>query len=95
MARLGYFSHTSPNDATKTPMRRAERAGVRGGTMMVAENIAMGTFTDGDARAIMKMWMESPGHRANILRSSVRYLGVGIGYAGRDLYATQLFSSIP
>ncbi|MBC7630603.1 CAP domain-containing protein [Aeromicrobium sp.] len=40
----------------------------------VAENIAVG-FTSGNS--VLKAWMASPGHRTNILRSKMRYIGVG------------------
>lgn len=53
-----------------------------------AENIIMGY---GDAKACMKGWMNSPGHRANILNPNYRYIGVSIYDAGRGIYATQRF----
>jgi len=95
MARLNYFEHTSPTAATRSPLVRAMRAGLRGDRLFVAENIAMGTFRNDHARHIVKLWMDSPGHRENIMRKNLRYLGVGVSQSSRDLYATQLFSSTP
>jgi uncharacterized protein YkwD len=49
------------------------------------------------ADAIVKQWMNSPGHRANILNSRLSYLGCG-AHACRcpkfHLHATQNFASI-
>ena len=41
------------------------------------ENIAWGTGDSGTPRAIVDAWMNSSGHRANILSSSFREIGVG------------------
>ncbi len=65
-----YFDHTGPDGST--PTTRGNAAGYPGG---VAENIATG-FTTADA--VMAAWMDSDGHRANILTCS--YTVVGIGY---------------
>ncbi|CAG8604221.1 12709_t:CDS:2, partial [Acaulospora morrowiae] len=42
------------------------------------ENVAQG-FDDGDNEGVMNAWMNSPGHRANILNPSFRHLGVACG----------------
>ena len=63
MARTGNFAHQSLN-----PIMQACAA--RG----AGENIAYGKVS---ADAMMTMWMNSPGHRANILNAS--YTGIGIG----------------
>jgi uncharacterized protein YkwD len=63
MARTGNFEHQSLN-----PIMQACSA--RG----AGENIAYGNVS---ADAMMNMWMNSPGHRANILKGS--YTGIGIG----------------
>jgi uncharacterized protein YkwD len=44
----------------------------------VGENIAWGSGSISTPREIVKMWMHSPGHRANILRGSFREIGIGI-----------------
>ena len=46
------------------------------------------------AREIMKAWMNSPGHRENILRKEYTHLGVGVCAAGREIRATQEFAGI-
>jgi uncharacterized protein YkwD len=44
----------------------------------LGENIAWGTGDLGTAGSIQRAWMESPGHRANILRPQFREIGIGI-----------------
>lgn len=56
-----------------------------------AENIAAGYASPAD---VVDGWMNSPGHRANILNSKYKYLGVGIAYGGGyGTYWSQLFTS--
>ncbi|TDD39785.1 CAP domain-containing protein [Actinomadura sp. KC06] len=69
MAANGYFDHTSRNG--DSPWKRMEDAGY---PSPGAENIAKGYST---AAAVMKGWMDSPGHRANILNCDLRAIGVG------------------
>ncbi|MEO3749818.1 CAP domain-containing protein [Streptomyces sp. B6B3] len=75
MAERGYFSHDDPDG--RTPWDRAEEAGVDN---LGGENIAMG---QADAAAVMEAWMNSEGHRANILNCDFRTIGVGV-YTGED-----------
>jgi uncharacterized protein YkwD len=70
MARRNYFGHTSLNGATS--LRRIRWAGYR--PRRFAENIAAGQGTPED---VVRVWMDSPGHRANILDCSLREIGVG------------------
>ncbi|MFI7242465.1 CAP domain-containing protein [Streptomyces qinglanensis] len=83
MARRGYFSHTSPDG--KSPWDRAEAAGV---SDLGGENIARG---QANARSVMDSWMNSPGHRANILNCDYRTLGVGAHFAEGGPWWTQDF----
>ncbi|MGH3243325.1 MAG: CAP domain-containing protein, partial [Spirillospora sp.] len=69
MAANNYFDHTSRNG--DSPWKRMEDAGY---PSPGAENIAKGYSTAG---AVMKGWMDSPGHRANILNCDLRAIGVG------------------
>ena len=75
MASRDYFSHTSTDGRSFADRIRA--AGYPGGT--VGENIAAGHST---AAAVMKSWMASAGHRANILSCSFTALGVGHAAGG-------------
>ncbi|MGW0119868.1 CAP domain-containing protein [Streptomyces sp. NPDC003327] len=83
MASRGFFDHTDPDG--DTPWDRAEQAGVSG---MGGENIARGQV---DAAAVMASWMDSDGHRANILNCSFTTLGVGVHFADGGPWWTQNF----
>ncbi len=83
MATQGFFDHTDPSGAT--PWDRAEKAGIAN---LGGENIARG---QADAQAVMDAWMNSPGHRANILNCDFRTLGVGVHFAPGGPWWTQNF----
>ncbi|MGW1763198.1 CAP domain-containing protein [Streptomyces sp. NPDC002073] len=83
MADRGFFDHTDPDGAT--PWDRASNAGISG---LGGENIARG---QADAEAVMASWMNSPGHRANILNCEFRTLGVGTHFAAGGPWWTQDF----
>ncbi|MFF2850430.1 CAP domain-containing protein [Streptomyces sp. NPDC058001] len=83
MAARGFFDHTDPDGAT--PWDRAEKAGITG---LGGENIARG---QADAAAVMDAWMNSPGHRANILNCDFKTLGVGAHFASGGPWWTQDF----
>src|ERR1700691_891245 len=73
-----YFSHTSPSG--QTLLMRIQVSGFIPNANVgytLGENIAWGTLWLGTPRAIVKAWMESPGHRANILNGSSPYPGIG------------------
>ena len=74
MSRRNFFGHDSPGGADL--MDRARRAGYRGWT--VGENIAWGSGSYATPAEIMQGWMNSPGHRANILRRQFDVIGVGV-----------------
>jgi uncharacterized protein YkwD len=69
----GSFSHT-PCGAPFTAAFDA--AGWRGRSM--GENIAFGQAGKGSPRAILAAWLQSPGHRANLLRREFRYHGLAV-----------------
>ena len=48
------------------------------GTWSVGENIAWGSYDYATPRSIVRSWMHSPGHRANILSRRFREIGIGI-----------------
>jgi uncharacterized protein YkwD len=73
MAARGFFDHTDPDG--KTPWDRAAAFGI---TNLGGENIAEG---QPDAQSVMDAWMNSPGHRANILDCDYRTIGIGVHYA--------------
>ncbi|MEV7688704.1 CAP domain-containing protein [Streptomyces bungoensis] len=83
MAARGFFDHTDPDGAT--PWDRAAKAGITG---LGGENIARG---QADAAAVMQAWMNSPGHRANILNCDFKTLGVGVHFGAGGPWWTQDF----
>lgn len=83
MAARGFFDHTDPDG--DTPWDRADQAGVKG---LGGENIARG---QADAAAVMEAWMNSPGHRANILNCGYKTLGVGVHLGAGGPWWTQDF----
>lgn len=78
MAAKRFFSHNSLSGASF--VARIRRTGYLRGVRSwnVGENIAWGSRSLGTPRAIGRAWMNSPGHRANILSRSFRAIGIGI-----------------
>ncbi|MEU6679536.1 CAP domain-containing protein [Streptomyces sp. NPDC046853] len=83
MAERDFFDHTDPDGAT--PWDRAEKAGI---SDLGGENIARG---QANAQSVMDAWMNSPGHRANILNCDYKTLGVGAHFAPGGPWWTQDF----
>ncbi|MFR9674567.1 CAP domain-containing protein [Streptomyces sp. TR02-1] len=83
MAARDYFSHTTPDG--RDPWDRAEQAGIDD---LGGENIAMGQQ---DAAAVMDSWMNSSGHRRNILNCDFTTLGVGAHFGQGGPWWTQDF----
>ncbi|MEU9060500.1 CAP domain-containing protein [Streptomyces sp. NPDC048430] len=83
MAARDFFGHTDPDGAT--PWDRAAAAGVQS---LGGENIARG---QADAQAVMDAWMNSDGHRANILNCDYKTLGVGVHLGSGGPWWTQDF----
>ena len=77
-----YFSHTSPTYGSPFDMMKSFGISYK----TAGENIAMGYRTP---EAVVEGWMNSEGHRANILNSSFKEIGVGHVVSGN--YWTQMF----
>ena len=77
-----YFSHTSPTYGSPFNMMKSFGISYR----TAGENIARGQKTPA---AVVNAWMNSSGHRANILNSSFTHIGVG--YVADENYWTQMF----
>ena len=73
-----FFSHSSRSGSGSTA--RIRRSGYLGGARgwVVGENIGWGGSTLASPATMVRMWMRSPGHRANVLRSAFRDIGIGI-----------------
>lgn len=87
MHDAGYFSHTSPTYGS--PFDMMSHFGIT--YRAAGENIAVGQ-KDGDA--VMQAWMNSPGHRANILNPNYTHIGIGafVSADGYHTYFTQEFT---
>ncbi|WP_105973794.1 CAP domain-containing protein [Streptomyces geranii] len=83
MAARDFFDHTDPDGLS--PWDRADKAGI---TNLGGENIARG---QADAAAVMEAWMNSPGHKANILNCDFKTLGVGVHFGSGGPWWTQDF----
>ncbi|MBQ8310480.1 MAG: SafA/ExsA family spore coat assembly protein [Clostridia bacterium] len=77
-----YFSHTSP--VYGSPFQMIKSFGIS--YRSAGENIAKGYATP---QAVVNGWMNSAGHRANILNAS--YTHIGVGYVAAGKYWTQMF----
>lgn len=82
MAKLKYFSHTSPTYGD--PGKMIKNFGISYRTM--GENIAMGQRTPEE---VVNAWMNSAGHRANILNKA--FTEIGVGFSQNGYYWTQMF----
>lgn len=82
MSANGYFSHTSPTYGS--PFDMMKKYGIT--YSYAGENIAMGQQTPEE---VVKAWMNSEGHRKNILSPNYNYIGVG--YVSQGNYWTQEF----
>jgi len=78
MACNDFFSHTGSDGSTLSS--RLLAAGYS--YSWAAENIAASSSSNFSAQAVVSMWMNSPGHKANILSENVTQIGVGFRYAG-------------
>jgi uncharacterized protein YkwD len=88
MVAHNYFSHESLNGADFVDrIRKAGYVGPRAFPSL-GEDLAWGSGSLGTPRAIVQGWMESPGHRANILEPKFREAGMGVAFgdpgAGQD-----------
>jgi uncharacterized YkwD family protein len=82
MQAKNYFSHTSPTYGSPFDMMRDFGVTYRS----AGENIAMGQRS---AEEVVNAWMNSEGHRKNIL--SPNFTHIGVGHSGSGNYWTQMF----
>jgi uncharacterized protein YkwD len=87
MATKNYFSHTGTDGSS--PWDRAKREGYLKPT---GENLAAGHQT---AAEVVQAWMDSPGHKKNILDCKSKAIGIGLAHGGSyGTYWTQLFGTV-
>lgn len=91
MFSQNYFAHVSPDG--RGPADFVETAGYS--YIVVGENLALGDFRNDED--LVKSWMDSPGHRANILGSRFREIGIALKqgrFEGRNTWlAVELFAT--
>ncbi len=86
-----YFEHVSPTGKGPADLARASDYDF----IIVGENLALGNFSSDEE--LVNAWMNSPGHRENILRSSYSEIGIAVGkgiFEGKTVWlAVQEFGS--
>lgn len=91
MLARDYLSHVNPEG--KNPGDRIAAAGIA--VTAWGENIAMAQGLADPVEDIVQGWMDSPGHRENILRPGWTHTGVGVAQSGSTFYFTQVFAILP
>jgi hypothetical protein len=90
MLEKGYFSHNTPDG--KTPWDFIAAAGYS--YLSAGENLAVNFV---EAEDVENAWMNSPGHKANILNQTFQEIGIGISqgeYQGKNaIFVVQMFGS--
>ena len=87
MIDRNFFAHNTPDG--KTPFDRMKAAGISYSS--AGENIAAGQSSP---QNVMDSWMNSPGHRKNILNPDFEYIGVGLARGGSyGIYWAQEFAT--
>jgi uncharacterized protein YkwD len=78
MVRRDYFDHTAPGGVSFVDriMRQDYVSPHQGWTL--GENLAWGSYQLATPKSIVRSWMHSPGHRANILNRRFREIGIGV-----------------
>lgn len=79
-----YFAHVSPTGAAADDFAQ----GVHYEFIVIGENLAEGNFESD--KALVEAWMGSPGHRANILNTRYREIGVAVGKGTFEGHTTWL-----
>jgi uncharacterized protein YkwD len=77
IAERQYFSHVTP-DGRRLVDRIAPTGYIRGASTLLAENLGWGMNDFSSPRAIVLGWMDSAGHRRNVLDPAMRDVGVGV-----------------
>ena len=87
MIDRNFFAHNTPDG--QTPFDRMKAAGISYSS--AGENIAAGQSSP---QNVMDSWMNSPGHRKNILNRDFEYIGVGLARGGSyGIYWAQEFAT--
>ena len=80
MAKRKYFEHVDPDGVH--PDARIVQQGYP--PILVGENLAWAELDKSTPAHIVSLWMQSPGHRANILEPRYRDIGIGMAYTAPE-----------
>jgi uncharacterized protein YkwD len=93
MVKERFFAHDTPDG--RSLLDRVKPTGYVKGSWQLGENLAWGSGVLATPRSIVNSWMNSPGHRANILHGAFHDIGIGIrlgapeqGLSGGATYVT-------
>ena len=78
MVERNYFSHTTPGGISFVDRIMRQDYVNPGEGWTLGENLAWGSYQLATPKSIVRSWMHSPGHRANILNPRFREIGVGV-----------------
>jgi uncharacterized protein YkwD len=78
MVERNYFSHTAPGGISFVDRIMRQDYVNPGQGWTLGENLAWGTYQLATPKSIVRSWMQSPGHRANILNPRFREIGIGV-----------------
>ena len=78
MVSRGYVELTPPAGVTMVERIGGARDVPRNAGWALGENLAWGTGRLATPRSVMRSWMESPGHRANVVKRAYREIGIGV-----------------
>jgi len=85
MVRGRFFDHVSPNGSTLLSRVRRGTRYLRGArSYSLGENIAWGSGSFATPGETVRGWMDSPGHKANILNRRFRHIGIGVAQGAPD-----------
>jgi uncharacterized protein YkwD len=73
-----FFEHTTPEGVTMVDRILKAKYVREDEGWILGENLAWGTGSLGTPRGAVDAWMDSPGHRANLLKPGYREMGVGV-----------------
>jgi uncharacterized protein YkwD len=78
MVRRRYFDHTAPGGVSFVDRIMKQDYVDPGEGWTLGENLAWGSYQLATPKSIVRSWMHSPGHRANILNRRFREIGIGV-----------------
>ncbi len=78
MVERDYFSHTAPGGVSFVDRIMRQDYVDPGEGWTLGENLAWGSYQLATPKSIVRSWMHSPGHRANILNPTFREIGIGV-----------------